>query len=83
MMKFDSDDVAKRDAKRFKRWVMSEVLPSIRKSGQYQLPKPATQKAETVKQPVPAIYANFPKEVQSIFMLVSVAATSCKKGGQA
>ena len=26
-------------AKRFKRWVMSEVLPTIRKTGSYQIPK--------------------------------------------
>lgn len=27
-------------AKRFKRWVTSEVLPSIRKNGKYEIPKP-------------------------------------------
>jgi len=68
-------------AHRFRKWVTSEVLPAIRKTGQYQLPKLSTQKAETVEQPVPAIYANFPKEVQSIFMLVNAAEASCKKGG--
>ena len=28
------------NAKRFQRWVFSEVLPSIRKTGQYRLPTP-------------------------------------------
>lgn len=32
----------KDEAKRFKRWVTSEVLPSIRKTGSYSLPTPQT-----------------------------------------
>ena len=38
-------------AKKFKRWVTSEVLPSIRKTGQYNIEQKVEQKylAETVK----------------------------------
>ncbi|MBF0110180.1 MAG: hypothetical protein HQL76_13500 [Magnetococcales bacterium] len=67
----------------FRKWVMSEVLPSIRKTDKYQIPYPSTRKAETVKQPVPAIPANFPKKVQSLFMFMSSAEASCKKGDRA
>ena len=31
---------------KFRKWVTSEVLPSIRKTGQYQVPKPITEKCE-------------------------------------
>lgn len=32
----------KPEAKKFKKWVTSEVLPSIRKTGKYEVPKPIT-----------------------------------------
>lgn len=32
----------KPEAKKFKKWVTSEVLPSIRKTGKYEAPKPIT-----------------------------------------
>lgn len=32
----------KAEAKRFKKWVTAEVLPTIRKTGRYESPKPAT-----------------------------------------
>lgn len=35
-------------AKRFKRWVTSEVLPSIRKTGKYETPKVTTEITKTV-----------------------------------
>lgn len=31
------------NAKKFKRWVTSEVLPSIRRTGQYQIPTTAVE----------------------------------------
>lgn len=39
----------KPEARKFKRWVTSEVLPSIRKTGQYSTPAAAGNIAETVK----------------------------------
>ena len=37
-------------AKRFKRWVTSEVLPSIRKTGSYQKPDPTAEPLNTFEQ---------------------------------
>ncbi|MCC5641117.1 Bro-N domain-containing protein [Nostoc sp. CHAB 5844] len=39
----------KAQAKRFKKWVTSEVLPSIRKTGKYELPQP--EQPPTLPQP--------------------------------
>ena len=46
------------DAKKFKRWVTSEVLPSIRKTGSYSLPKNETQIAvqNTVQNQPPVLH---------------------------
>jgi prophage antirepressor-like protein len=41
----------KPDAKRFRKWVTSEVLPSIRRTGSYTLSKPKA--AKPVRQPAP------------------------------
>lgn len=38
----------KPEAKAFKKWVTSEVLPSIRKTGKYQLDMPLPEKMETL-----------------------------------
>lgn len=47
----------KESAKRFKRWVTSEVLPSIRKTGSYTAPKPKAQRAK------------LPDEVKALLMI--------------
>ena len=36
----------KPEARQFQDWVFNEVLPTIRKTGQYQVPKPITEKRE-------------------------------------
>lgn len=40
------------NAKKFKRWVTSEVLPSIRKTGSYQKPKTALEQLQLTQQAV-------------------------------
>lgn len=40
---------SKPDAKEFKRWVVTEVLPSLRKTGTYSLPSAGEQLSEDVK----------------------------------
>lgn len=47
----------KESAKRFKRWVTAEVLPSIRKTGSYTAPKPKAQRAR------------LPDEVKALLMI--------------
>jgi anti-repressor protein len=37
----------KEEAKRFRKWIISEVLPSIRKTGKYELPSVASKKLPT------------------------------------
>ncbi len=43
----------KSDAKQFKRWVTSEVLPSIRKTGSYSLPESPGAGLQRHSDPVP------------------------------
>ena len=38
----------KPEAKKFKKWVTSEVLPSIRKTGKYEMPKPQDRAEEYI-----------------------------------
>ncbi|SFY34845.1 BRO-N domain-containing protein, partial [Azotobacter vinelandii] len=42
----------KPEAKRFKKWVTAEVLPTIRRTGQYQLKPPASRPADVAELPV-------------------------------
>jgi len=42
----------KPEAKRFKKWVTAEVLPTIRRTGQYQLKPPVSRPADVAELPV-------------------------------
>ena len=47
------------EAKRFKRWVTHEVLPSIRKKGYYKAPKPVVERRPTRGRPPLALAEYF------------------------